>query len=58
MPPKFTVGRQAQGSLEAPRPDPEVPKRAQRRHFSAPYKLRILEEVEAILCNAACHQAT
>ena len=34
-------------SREAPRPDPEVPERAQRRHFSAPYKLRILEEADA-----------
>jgi len=28
-------------------PDPEVVPRAKRRHFSAEYKLRILEEVEA-----------
>lgn len=29
------------------RPDPEVPERAQRRRFSAEYKLRILKEAEA-----------
>ena len=51
-------GRPEQGSLEgpersggpsraAPAPDSEVPERAKRRHFSAEYKLRILEEAEA-----------
>ncbi len=32
---------------EAPRPDPEVPERAKRRHFSAKYKLQVLEQVDA-----------
>ena len=34
-------------STAAPTPDPEVPERAKRRHFSAQEKLRILEEAEA-----------
>ena len=51
-------GRPGLGSLEGPErsggpsraaspPDPEVPERSRRRHFSAEYKLRILEEAEA-----------
>ena len=31
----------------APPPDPEVPERAQRRRFSAQFKLRIVEEADA-----------
>ena len=34
-------------STESPRPDPEVPDKAKRRHFSAQYKLRVLEEADA-----------
>ena len=34
-------------SPEGSRPDPEVPERAKRRHFSAQYKLRVLEEADA-----------
>ncbi len=36
------------GSSEAPSsPDPEVPEKAKRRHFTAEYKLRVLEEADA-----------
>ena len=52
------IGRPRPGSLEVPErsggpsraaspADPEVPERSKRRHFSAQYKLRILEEAEA-----------
>jgi transposase-like protein len=34
-------------SNEAPLPDPEIPEKAKRRHFSAEYKLRVLEEADA-----------
>ena len=34
-------------SPEGSRPDPEVPERAKRRHFSAQYKLRVLEDADA-----------
>lgn len=34
-------------ATEAPRPDPEVSEKAKRRHFSAQYKLRVLEEADA-----------
>ena len=35
------------GPSTAARPDPEVPEKAQRRQFSAEYKLRVLEEADA-----------
>lgn len=38
------------GAVPAPLPDPEVVARAERRHFTAGYKLRILQEADA------CHQ--
>ena len=35
------------GPVEAVAPDPEVPEKAERRRFSAKYKLRILRQVDA-----------
>ena len=40
-------GRSGGTAIEAPRPDPEVSEKAKRRHFSAEYKLRVLEEADA-----------
>jgi len=37
---------QHQGTLEASKPDPEVPEKAKRRRFSTKYKLRILSQAD------------
>ncbi len=37
----------SEGSSNEARPDAEVPEKAKRRHFSAAYKLRIVEEADA-----------
>ena len=39
--------RSGETATEAPRPDPEVSEKAKRRHFSAQYKLRVLEQADA-----------
>ena len=39
--------RSGGSSNEVPGPDPEVPERAKRRHFSAKYKLQVLEQADA-----------
>ena len=39
--------RSGETATEAPRPDPEVSEKAKRRHFSAQYKLRVLEAADA-----------
>jgi len=41
------VPERSGGTSKASRPDAEVPDKAKRRHFSAPYKLRVLEEADA-----------
>jgi transposase len=43
---KFTAGQGLSVAVEEVPPDPQVPERAQRRTFTARYKLAILEEYE------------
>jgi transposase-like protein len=44
--PEIGEGHELRSNLNSP-PDPEVPAKASRRQFSAQYKLRVLEQVEA-----------